>query len=209
MKHLFFLLTLLFCPALYAEEGPLVVLKADADKEQAGKVMEAFHRIPVLIKEGNGQELWAMHTKQVHGFIEWIAKMKEKKGKTPPDPHQKSLEFLRDYKVESIDKVILYKDVAFVETTITYEPGFLANKRKEDSEAPENVGNEGTSNMPGDTYGQDWESDGRGIAAYTFILQDGAWKIHGRHFSAKPRDEQTLDKTAKLLEKHAGVQAVK
>lgn len=202
MKHLFF-------PALDAKEEPLVILKADADKEQAGKVMEAFHRIPMLIKEGKGEELWAMHTKQVHGFVEMFTKRQEKRGITPPDPHQKSLEFLRDYKVESIDKVILYKDVAFVETTVTYEPVFLANKRKEDSEAPKSVGTEGANNFPGDQYGQDWEIDGRGIAAYTFILQDGAWKIHGRHFSAKPRDEQVLDKAAKLLEKHAGVQAVK
>jgi hypothetical protein len=104
------------------------------------------------------------------------------------------------YSINGIDRVIVDKDIAYVEAKITYHPEALPDVVQDEKD---NASNEPDgdlwASMGGDSSANTREKGGVGLATYYLVMQKGAWKIHSTYFSLEPMTASELDKVSKNM----------
>ncbi len=95
-----------------------------------------------------------------------------------------------DYKLLSIDKVIIAKDVAFVQAKITYRSQPLAEIVQEEkgvtAKSDQDEFTNFWNNFGGVACATIQQKGGAGIATYYFVLQKGVWRLHLTYLSERP-----------------------
>jgi hypothetical protein len=99
------------------------------------------------------------------------------------------------YTILAIDKVIVDKDVAFVQAKIVYRPDKLRDiiEEEKDNKDTEDNGSGNWTNFGGTACSSKWEEAGFGLATYYLVMQNGAWRLHFTYFSLKPIPPEQLE----------------
>ncbi len=186
----------------HGEEVMPAVTVHDAGNQLAESLTEAVKAVSPAAQKGDDKLLRGLISRQYLESGERIRKLLESNGQNPGNFEKKILSDFDFYTVTGVKKLDLFKNTAFVETSVVFKPQFVTNRHKatDGQQQAESVWND----MGGTLFANQWESGGSGQATYYFVRQNDLWKLHCVYFSTQPLTGDQLESAKGLMETLAG-----
>ena len=149
-----------------------------------GKLTEIVKNLVTDAHNGNGGRVKDAISQQYRATLEDISKNLD----PTVTVEQNALACFNYYTITAIRRVVVDKDVAFVEAQIAYKPDRLVQIRQDEKQAQEAGRQKGSewNDFGGASYAPKCEEAGVGLATCQFVLQGEKWKLHFTYFSLSP-----------------------
>jgi len=183
MRYLLYLcMWLCLCPSFYAFAEDVPIIAEPSDKNEVfGSVTTIATSILENARLGRDEFVRASISLQYLNSGKMLQKILQANGRDTSHFEKNILKDFDFYSIVLVKKIIIYREIAFLEASVIYSPEYIIKRHKETD--GKHFEASLWNSVGGNMFADDWEKEGRGTGTFYFVRQNNVWKLHGVYHS--------------------------